>query len=452
MSRIRTLILGAAGRDFHNFNVVYREDPTHEVVAFTAQQIPHISNRSYPASLAGPLYTRGIPIHPEDELERLIARHSIDLCVLSYSDLSHEAVGHLASRCNAAGADFQLLAARRTMLQSTLPVVAVCASRTGAGKSQTGREVVRLLAGHGLRVAVLRHPMPYGDLERQRVQRFADRADLEHHQVTIEEREEYEPHLEMGSVVWAGVDYGAILHAAEEDADVILWDGGNNDTPFLVSSVHITVVDPLRPGHETTYYPGETNVRLADVILINKVNTAPAGDVERVRQNVRALNPGATVLEGESRVRAADAGTLSGQTVLAIDDGPTLTHGGMSFGAAVIAATQAGATLFDPRPVAVGEIASTLKQYPHIGTALPAMGYGAAQIADLEATIRAAVAAGVTALAIGTPIDLTQLISSPVPSTRVFYSLVLRDPRALDSILAPVVAQARARMKVDVEC
>jgi predicted GTPase len=452
MSRIRTLLLGAAGRDFHNFNVVFRGDPTHDVVAFTAQQIPHISDRTYPTSIAGPLYPEGIPIHPEDHLEQLIRSLSVDVCVLSYSDLSHDAVGHLASRCNAAGADFQLLSARRTMLKSALPVVAVCASRTGAGKSQTSREVVRHLTRQGLRTAVLRHPMPYGDLARQRVQRFADHADLERHHVTIEEREEYEPHLSMGSVVWAGVDYGAVLQEAENEAQVIVWDGGNNDTPFLVPDVLITVVDPLRPGHELTYYPGETNLRLAHVVLINKVDTASPSDVERVRRNVQAVNPDASILEGESRITVADPATLAGQIVLAVDDGPTLTHGGMAVGAAAIAAARQGATLFDPRTVAVGEIASALAQYPHIGAALPAMGYGAAQLADLEATIRAAVDAGVTALAIGTPIDLAQLIDLPVPATRVSYSLVLRDPGALERMLAPVVARARDRLMVDAEC
>jgi predicted GTPase len=443
MKRMRTLILGAAGRDFHNFNVVYRADRAHEVVAFTAEQIPHIADRRYPPELAGPLYPNGIPVHPESELERLIDSAAIDLCVLAYSDLSHDSVGHLASRVNAAGADFALLGVRRTMLRSQLPVVSVCASRTGAGKSQTSREVVRVLRSAGLKVAVLRHPMPYGDLARQRVQRFADRTDLERQRVTIEEREEYEPHLAMQSIVWAGVDYAAILREAEREAHVIVWDGGNNDTSFLQSDVYITVVDPHRPGHELTYYPGETNVRLADVVIINKVDTAAPADVQRVRLNVTSANPSAEILEAESQIEVMDPAVLRDRLVLAVEDGPTLTHGGMGFGVAVIGARRSGATLLDPRQFAVGELADTLRKYPHIDAALPAMGYGAQQLRDLEATIAAAAQAGATALAIGTPIDLAQLVDIAIPHTRVRYSLRLRDVTALERILAAVTDRAR---------
>jgi predicted GTPase len=452
MRPIRTLILGAAGRDFHNFNVVYRMDRTHEVVGFTAQQIPHIADRHYPAALAGPHYPHGIPIHPEDDMEQLIHHGAVDLCVLSYSDLSHESVGHLASRANAAGADFALLGVRRTMLQATVPVVAVCASRTGAGKSQTSREIVRLLRTAGVRVAVLRHPMPYGDLERQRVQRFADTGDLELHRVSIEEREEYEPHIAMQSVVWAGVDYAAIVHEAEREAQVIVWDGGNNDTSFLTADLYITVVDPHRAGHELTYYPGETNVRLADVIIINKVDTADPADVQRVRANVAGLNDRAEVLEAESPIHVAEPDLLRGRNVLVIDDGPTLTHGGMPFGAGAIGATQCGGRLVDPRPYAVGEIAETLRRHPHLGAALPAMGYGEEQLRDLEATVIAAARDGVEAIAIGTPIDLARLIQLPIPHTRVSYTLQLRDEPALERHLEPVITGARRLLEVDPEC
>lgn len=446
MKRIRTVILGAAGRDFHNFNVVFRTDPDHDVIAFTAQQIPHIADRSYPPDLAGPLYPEGIPVHPEQDLEALIRRSNVNLCVLSYSDLSYDDVGHLASRATAAGADFTMLGVRRTMLRSRLPVVSVCASRTGAGKSQTSRAVVRVLRGHGLRVAVLRHPMPYGDLSAQRVQRFADAADLERHDVTFEEREEYEPHIATGSVVWAGVDYGAILHAAEQEADVIVWDGGNNDTSFLEPDLAITVVDPHRPGHELTYHPGETNVRMADVVIMNKVDTAPAGNVKQVRANIRSINATAEILEAESPVEVEDPAVLRNRRVLAIEDGPTLTHGGMSIGAAMIGARQCGATLMDARPYAQGEIAEALRQYPHIREALPALGYGERQVEDMEATIEAAARAGAEAVAIGTPIDLARLLRIPIPHTRVGYSLRLRDEAALERILSPFTGRVPARV------
>jgi predicted GTPase len=451
MTRTRTIIMGAAGRDFHNFNLVFRDGPAHEVVAFTAEQIPHIAGRHYPAELAGPLYPSGIPVHREEDLETLIRKEHIDLCVLAYSDLSHDAVGHLASRVNAAGADFTLLGVDRTMLRSALPVVAVCASRTGAGKSQTSRKVVRLLRDAGLRVAVLRHPMPYGDLSAQRVQRFASTADLELHDVTFEEREEYEPHIAAGSVVWAGIDYTEILRAAEREADIIVWDGGNNDTPFLHPDLLITVVDPHRPGHELTWYPGETNVRLADVVIINKVDTAESADVQQVRTNVRSINATAEILEAESLIDVVDPAVLRGN-VIAIEDGPTLTHGGMQVGAAIIAVRRSDAVLMDPRPHARGEIADTLARYPHIEHALPAMGYGAQQVQDMEDTIAAAAAAGATAVVVGTPIDLARLVRIDIPHTRVTYSLRLRDPAALARLLGLVIERAQQQHAVDVLC
>jgi predicted GTPase len=440
MKRERVVILGAAGRDFHNFNVVYRGDATREVVAFTAQQIPHIADRRYPAVLAGPLYPAGIPIHPEEELETLIAKLAVDVCVISYSDVSHEDVMHLASRANAAGADFALLGVRRTMLRATVPVVAVCASRTGAGKSQTSRAIVRLLRARGMRVGILRHPMPYGDLAAQRVQRFATADDLVRAQVTIEEREEYEPHLAEGSVVWAGVDYEAILERAQAEADVLVWDGGNNDTSFLHADVYITVLDPHRAGHELTWYPGETNLRLATAIVINKVDSAEPAAVEQVRENVRRTNPSATVTLAASPLRVEKPELLRGRRVLAIEDGPTLTHGGMRFGAATLGARQAGALeLVDPRAFAVGEIADTFVHYPATGPLLPAMGYGDAQVRDLEATLAAAARNGVEAIAIGTPIDLARIVAIPLPYTRVRYDLQVVSGEPLETVLAPVL-------------
>ncbi|HEX6940953.1 MAG TPA: cyclic 2,3-diphosphoglycerate synthase [Longimicrobiales bacterium] len=440
MSRVRVLILGAAGRDFHDFNVVYRDDPAVEVVAFTAQQIPHIAGRRYPPELAGALYPDGIAIYEEDRLEALIRELRVDRCVMAYSDVAHTSVMHLASRANAAGADFELLGVRRTMLASHRPVVAVCATRTGAGKSQTSRAVAARLRAAGRRVAVIRHPMPYGDLAAQRVQRFADDEDLQRHRVTIEEREEYEPHLAAGSVVYAGVDYAAILHEAERDADVILWDGGNNDTSFLRADLYITVADPHRPGDELTYYPGETNVRLADVVIINKVDTAEPDAVLAVRRNVRSVNPAAMIVEAASPLFVDDPAVLRGRRVLAVEDGPTLTHGGMRYGAATVAARKAGAAeLVDPRPYAVGEIADAFARYPDLGPVLPALGYGAAQIRDLEATVRRAVDAGVEAVAVGTPIDLARLIAIPAPHTRVRYELQVLGKPDLDDVLRPLL-------------
>lgn len=443
-ARRRVLILGAAGRDFHDFNVVFRDRPEYEVVAFTAQQIPHIDERQYPAELAGSLYPQGIPIQPESRLESLIAELAVDECVMSYSDVSHEAVMHLASRCSAAGADFRLLSAQRTMLESSRPVVAVCAARTGAGKSQTSRAVMQSLKAAGLRVAAVRHPMPYGDLVKQRVQRFATMQDLVDHEVTIEEREEYEPHIAAGGVVWAGVDYEQILRAAEQEADVIIWDGGNNDTPFYRPTVHITVVDPHRPGHELRYHPGEVNVRLADVILVNKVDTATEAGIAEVRANARAVNPRARIVEGASPILVDDETLLAGCKVLAIEDGPTVTHGEMRYGAASIAVEAAGGELVDPRPFAVGEIADTFAKYPGVGKILPAMGYGEQQVRDLQRTLERAATFGVEAVAIGTPIDLGRLVRIPLPCTRVRYELRLLAGVTMDELLEPVLERAGA--------
>jgi predicted GTPase len=439
MQRERVLILGAAGRDFHDFNVVFRDDDRYDVVAFTAQQIPHIADRRYPALLAGPHYPAGIPIEPEEHLEQLIDRLSVDTCVMAYSDVSHEEVMHLASRANATGADFRLIGTRRTMLRSRLPVVAICASRTGAGKSQTSRAVTSILRDAGLRVGILRHPMPYGRLAAQRVQRFASEEDLLRHRVTIEEREEYEPHIAAGSVVWAGVDYAAILRAAEDEADVIVWDGGNNDTSFLHADVYITVLDPHRAGHELRYHPGETNLRLATSVVINKVDSADAAAVAIVRGNVEAVNPRALVIEAESPVTVDRPELLRGRRVLAVEDGPTVTHGGMRTGAATLGALHAGAKeIVDPRPFAVGEIRDTFDAWPQIGALLPAMGYGSAQVHDLEITIARAARGGVEALAIGTPIDLSGLVTIPIPWTRVSYDLRIVSDTGLEDALAPV--------------
>ena len=446
MQRTRVLILGAAGRDFHDFNLLYRTDPAYEVVGFTAQQIPHIADRRYPPELAGALYPTGLPIFQEERLEALVAELGVGLCVMAYSDVSHEDVMHLASRANAAGADFTMTAPVRTMLHPRLPTVAVCATRTGAGKSQTSRAIVRTLRTAGAAVAVLRHPMPYGDLRAQRVQRFADASDLSRHRVTIEEREEYEPHIAEGSVVYAGVDYEEILRQAECDADVLVWDGGNNDTSFLAADLYITVADPHRAGHELRYYPGETNLRLADVVLINKTDTADRAAVDIVRANIAAVNPGARIIEATSPIRCDDPTVLAGRRVLAIEDGPTLTHGGMRYGAATIAAIDAGAAeLIDPRPYVVGELRATFAQYPATGPLLPAMGYSEQQVRDLETTIARAVRGGVEAVAIGTPIDLAELIEIAVPVTRVRYDLTLPGSETLEEMLAPILARALPR-------
>ena len=443
----RILILGAAGRDFHLFNTLYRDDDGVEVVAFTAQQIPHIDDRRYPPELAGDLYPDGIPIHPEDELEDLILEHEIESVVLAYSDLAYDEVGHLMARATAMGADFIVPDAWSTMIESRLPVVAITAARTGVGKSQTSRAVARALRSEGLRVGIIRHPMPYGDLNKQRVQRFASEEDLVAHEVTIEEREEYEPHIAAGTVVYAGVDYGEILTAAEDESDVIIWDGGNNDTPFYVPDVWLTLVDPHRPGHERRFYPGETNVRLADVVVVNKIDTAVAEDVEQVLANVAELNTDAVVLHAASPITPDDAAVLAGKKVIAVEDGPTCTHGGMAYGAGLLGAEAAGAgEIVDPRPFLVGELRETFEKYPDLGPILPAMGYGETQIRDLEATLRKAAEHGVEAVAIGTPIDLGHLVDLPIPHTRCRYELAVQGTPTLEDVLSPVVAMARGEV------
>jgi predicted GTPase len=421
MERIRTLIMGAAGRDFHNFNCVFRNDNRYEVICFTATQIPDIDGRQYPAALAGDLYPAGIPIFDESELPELIARHKIEEVVFSYSDVPHEVVMHKAALVNACGADFRMLGGRLTELKSSKPVISICASRTGCGKSQTTRAVVNLLKEAGKKVVSVRHPMPYGDLAAQAVQRFATLEDLKTHKCTIEEMEEYEPHIAMGSVIYAGVDYEAILRQAEQEADVILWDGGNNDTPFFASDCEIVVVDPHRPGHELSYYPGETNVRKADVIVINKIATAQPEDVEEVRANCRSINPEAMIIDAASPISVDDESIIRGKRVLVVEDGPTLTHGEMAYGAGMVAAERYGAAEpVDPRPWAVGTIDATYEKYPDIGILLPAMGYGDQQIADLEATINAV---DCDAVIIGTPIDLRRVVNITKPATRVYYEL-----------------------------
>ena len=417
----RVLIMGAAGRDFHNFNTVYRGNEAYRVVGFTATQIPNIEGRLYPPDLTGELYPEGIPIYSEEDLPELIHTLQVDVAVFAYSDVSHEYVMHKASEILAAGADFELLGPARTMIASTRPVVAVTAARTGSGKSQTTRRVAELLRRHGRSFAVVRHPMPYGELGAQAVQEFRSLADLDRHNCTIEEREEYEPHLEMGSTVYAGVDYERILRQAEAEHEVIVWDGGNNDIPFYRPTVHLTVVDPLRPGHELRYHPGETNVRMADVIVINKIDTAPAEDVWTVRDHVRSVNPDAQIVEAASPISLSDGYELAGRRVLVVEDGPTLTHGEMAFGAGVVVARQRGAAeLIDPRPYAVGSIARTFAKYPHMGPLLPAMGYGEGQIRELESTINASPA---DVLVVATPIDLTRLVNVGIPSVRATYRL-----------------------------
>ena len=420
---VRIVIAGAAGRDFHDFNTAFREDDSVRVVAFTATQIPNIDDRRYPPALSGPLYPEGIPIHPESELENLIRDHEVDEVMFSYSDVSHEYVMHLASRVLAAGAGFRLLSPRRTMLPSSRPIVSVCAVRTGSGKSQTSRKVLEILQrelGYQ-RVVAVRHPMPYGDLAAQAVQRFATHADMDRAHCTIEEREEYEPYIERGAVIFAGVDYEAILRQAEQEADVIIWDGGNNDLPFFRSDYHIVVVDPHRPGHEVRYHPGEANLRMADVVVINKIDTADAAGVNTVLGNVRAVNPGAVIVRGASPLTVEDAEAIRGKRVLVVEDGPTLTHGEMAYGAGVVAAQQYGAAeIVDPHPYAVRTIADTYRKYPTTGAVLPAMGYGREQMADLEETINRT---PVDLVLIATPIDLGRLVDIDKPNQRVRYEL-----------------------------
>ena len=435
------IIVGAGGRDFHNYNVRYRNDVQTEVVAFTAAQIPGIDDRVYPSSLAGARYPLGIPIRPEEELAELIRRHHVDEVVLAYSDLSHEDVMHKASTALAAGASFTLLGPKETMLPSRKPVVAVTAVRTGCGKSQTSRRVGQILLDGGYNVALVRHPMPYGDLEAMRVQRFATLDDIDRSSPTIEEREEYEAPVRMGMVMYAGVDYEAILHRAEEEADVIVWDGGNNDFSFFAPDISITVVDPLRPGHELKYHPGETNVRMADAVVVNKIDTADAESVGRVVANIEGVNPRARIVRAASPVVLDDGPSLVGSRVLVVDDGPTLTHGGMPFGAGTVAARQGGALeLVDPRPFAVGSIADVLDRYPHLHS-LPAMGYSPDQLAELETTINAS---GCDVVVTGTPIDLGRLIDSQIPIRHARYELREIGEPTLADVLAPLGARVAA--------
>ena len=437
MAKRKVIIIGAAGRDYHNFNTRYRDDESVEVVAFTAEQIPGIEDRTYPAELAGPLYPNGIPIHAEEELPRLIAELGADECAFSYSDISYQHVMGVSAIVQAAGASFTLLGPADTQVKSTKPVVSVCAVRTGAGKSQTSRAVVEKLMAKGLKVVAIRHPMPYGDLAAQKVQRFAEIADLEKHNCTIEEMEEYEPHIVRGNVIYAGADYEAIVRAAENDpdgCDVIVWDGGNNDFSFYKADLAITVVDPHRPGHELGYYPGEVNLRTADVVVINKIDSADLADIETVRENIAKTNPTAKVIDAASTLRLQDPAVVDGKRVLAVEDGPTLTHGGMKIGAGVVAAKKYGATEFiDPRPYLVGRLQETFEIYPEIGTILPAMGYGEEQLRDLEATINAT---DCDAVVVGTPIDLARVVNIDKPHTRVFYDLQEIGEPNLDGVIA----------------
>ncbi|MDP8231833.1 MAG: cyclic 2,3-diphosphoglycerate synthase [Candidatus Zophobacter franzmannii] len=423
MSKRKVIIIGAAGRDFHNFNTYFRDNDAYEVVAFTAAQIPDIDGRKYPAELAGKLYPAGIPIYAEEDLPKLIKDLKVDDCVFAYSDVTYQHVMAMSAIVNTAGASFTLIGPKDTQVKSTKPLISIGAVRTGCGKSQTSRRVIELLMAQGLKVVAIRHPMPYGDLAAQKVQRFATLDDLVKHKCTIEEMEEYEPHIAMGSIIYAGVDYEAIVREAEKEADVILWDGGNNDTPFYTSDkeINIVVVEPHRPGHEIAYYPGETNVRLADIIVINKIDSADLIDIQEVRDNCREINPTAKIVEAASPLTVEDPDMILGKRVLVVEDGPTLTHGEMTYGAGVVAAEKCGAAdLVDPRPWAVGEIKDTFEKYPDIGILLPAMGYGDKQIADLEKTINDTEC---DAVVIATPIDLRRIVNIKTPSTRVSYDL-----------------------------
>ena len=433
MSRTRVVIMGAAGRDFHNFNTVFRRDEAFEVVAFTATQIPNIEGRLYPAALAGPLYPKGIPIHPEAELLEIIRAHDVDQVVFAYSDVRHEYVMHKASAVLAAGADFRLIGTKTTAVRSAKPVVSVCAVRTGSGKSQTTRHVADVLLRMGHKVVAVRHPMPYGDLAKQAVQRFASYEDLAKHECTIEEREEYEPHIDRGIVVYAGVDYEAILRQAEQEADIVLWDGGNNDLPFYRPDLHIVIADPHRPGHELAYHPGEANLRSADVVVINKIDTADLGHITQVRESVRAVNPDAIVIEAASPIFVDDPEAIRGQKVLVVEDGPTLTHGEMAYGAGYVAARRFGAReIVDPRPYAVGSILETYAKYQTTGRVLPAMGYGEKQISELEETINSTPC---DLVIVATPIDLTKLLEIHRPNQRVRYELQVIGKPTLEEIL-----------------
>jgi predicted GTPase len=443
MATIRVLIMGAAGRDFHNFNTVFRNNPKYQVVAFTATQIPNIDGRKYPAQLAGKRYPKGVPIYPEADLPKLIEKLKIDEVVFSYSDVSFDYVMAKASLVMAHGADFKVLGRRRTMLKSKKPVIAVVAVRTGSGKSQTSRKVCGYLRSRGLRVVAVRHPMPYGDLVAQKVQRYASIEDMKRFKCTVEEMEEYEPHIVEGTIIYAGVDYEAILRQAEKEADVVVWDGGNNDMSFYEPDLTITVVDPHRPGDELTYYPGETNVRLADVVIVNKVDSATRENIDLVTRNVRSINPRATIIEAASPIVVDDPSLIRGKRVLVVEDGPTLTHGNMRYGAGTIAAKQFGAKeLVDPRPYAVGSIAETFRKYPNTGILLPAMGYGPKQIRDLQETINQVPCDTVV---IGTPIDLRRVVSINKPSVRVQYSLAETSKPDLDDVLQQFIRRKSRR-------
>ena len=437
MKPIKTLIMGAAGRDFHNFNVVYRQNNLYEVVAFTATQIPDIEGRNYPSELSGELYPNGIPIHDESKLVDLIAEHDVEEVVFSYSDITHEYVMHKASQVLAVGAHFKLLGGEQTMIQSSKPVISVCAVRTGCGKSQTTRKVAEILKAAGKQVAVIRHPMPYGDLAKQGVQRFTTLEDLEKHDCTIEEMEEYEPHIIRGTVVFAGADYEAIIREAEKEADVILWDGGNNDMPFYKPDLSIVVTDPHRPGHELAYYPGETNLMMADAVVINKVDTADPKGVDTVRNNIQNVNSDAVIIECASPITVENSDLIAGKKVLVVEDGPTLTHGEMKIGAGMVAAEKFGATeTVDPRPYLVGKLLETFDHYPDIGLLLPAMGYGDEQVKDLESTINNTEC---DVVIIGTPIDLRRLIDIKQPSVRVTYDLEETGSPTMADVLQPFI-------------
>jgi len=421
MKKTKVIIMGAAGRDFHNFNVYYRNNPQYEVVAFTATQIPGIEKRAYPPELAGPNYPKGIPIRPEEELPELIKNHGVEEVVFAYSDVSHEYVMHKASIALANGADFRLMGPSTTMIKAKVPVVSVCAVRTGSGKSQTARKVASTLKKLGFKVVVIRHPMPYGDLTKQVCERFASYEDLEKYDCTIEEREEYEPHIDNGITVYAGIDYEKIVHEAEKEADIIVWDGGNNDIPFYKTDLHIVVADSHRPGHEMTYHPGETNLRMADVIIINKVDTADPTSIATVRKNTKTVNPNATIIEAASPITVDNPELINGKKVLVVEDGPTLTHGNMAYGAGTIAAERLGAEeMVDPRRYAVGSIVKTFENYPHLGAVLPAVGYGKEQIGELEETINATPC---DVVLIGTPIDLRRVLHLNKPAVRAKYEL-----------------------------
>lgn len=441
MERKKIIILGAAGRDFHNFNVHFRDNESYDVVAFTAAQIPDIDGRMYPGCLAGHLYPNGIPIYPESALETLIVEHDVDEVIMAYSDLPYGRVMQLGSRVLAKGADFTLMGPKSTMLTSTKPVIAICASRTGSGKSQVSRKIARMLKEQGYRVAAIRHPMPYGDLSRQVCQRFETYEDLDRQKTTIEEREEYEPHIDNGILVFAGVDYERILRAAEQEADVIIWDGGNNDFSFYHADLYLTVVDPLRSGNELSYYPGEANVRMADVCIINKIDTACGEEVRRVRSNIMTLNPDAVIIEAASPITVDDPGLIRGKRVLVIEDGPTMTHGGMAYGAGYVAAQKYGAKeIVDPRPHLAGALVDTFMAYPHLSEVLPAMGYGAQQVRDLEATVRSVPCDTVV---MGTPIDLTRVMKIDKPYVRVAYELEEVGTPTLGDVLAPFLKEVK---------